>query len=410
MAGYIIESSRADAKLDAKHKDTYAHLAARGVSPVMRRHAAQCLENMSKVYQEARRNPLVFQTQFPIHAMLEGYRPEPGEGVLTEDTLTANIPSWTQTAVDMVEQLYEGWFLDNVFDMGTMTQPTAFVNREFFKAGTAVAGEYFNDPDLLSLDGDLDVDYLDLNEECGSPREIDYSITQELITAKRKAVAGDVGSIAQHDGQTQFGVDILNKVQSMGALELQREIQGEAVAAAVAGVSDTVTWTADPAAGSVYESLDPDVWARTLASEAMVDVDTLMMGEKGIRAGWNRAIAQPASLARLLKLNKPAFDLAANMTDTTGSLVNYHNLFGVAKAQDKMLFQYEYVADDTILCVRKDARFKVFGHLTYVPIESFGVFIEPRNGCARFGMHTRYVNKIIRSGGLKKIAITPEAS
>lgn len=399
----VIMSGRPYAALDQKHKDTYEHLKAQGVSdPVLRRHMAAAYETQMAHVKNVKSNPLAYGQQFPTHAQLEA--------ALREDTLSANIPTWTQTALPMVEQLFEGFFIQDVFSLGNMTQPTIYANTETIKAGTEVVdSEYFDDPDLLGLDVGLDVSYLDFNSECGYPNEIDYTIDQTLITAVRKGVAGDVGILAQQDAMTQFGVDILAKVQAAGALELQRELQGGAVAAALAAVSSSVTWTADPTAGSVYESLDPDVWARTLMKVAMTDVDVAMMEAKDIRAGWNRAIARPDVLARMLKVNTPAFDLAQPETDTNGQMVSYHNLFGTTKAMGRVLYQYEYVAADTILCVRKDPRFDVFTHLTYVPIESFGTFQDVKNGCTQFGMHTRFANYANRTGGLVSIVITPEA-
>ena len=400
MAGRVIWSADKDAALDQKGKGLYEALAKRGFSPELQRHLALTVQRQHEHLQGL--NPA---------ARKRLYRDAVNEQFLMEDTLSANIPSWTKNTLGIIEPLFEEWFLDQVIDLGTMDQPTVYVHREFFNAGTEVEGSEYWDADAdeaLALDTDLDPDYLDFNSECGEPSEIDYELTQETVTAVRKGVSGDVGALVQHDAMTQFGVDVLSKVRAMSARELRRELQGEALAAAVAGVSETITWTADPAAGSVYESLDPIVWDRTLMNVAMNSVDVAMMGEKAIRAGFNVAVARPGVLGRLTKLNQHAFELDRKVTDTTGSMFQYHNLFGVAKDGGRKFFQYEYIADNTILCVNKGSR-RVMAHLTYVPIEDFGIFVEPRNGCIRFGMHTRTANKILLSGGLKKISITPEA-
>lgn len=404
MSGFVTWSAERNADLDKKLAESGMKetLTAKGVSEVNQRHMLACVEQNVGHMQRLAHNPALFNEAFPNMAHSVN---------LTEDTLAANIPTWTQTSMGLISPLFEHFFLGEVIDLGTMSQPTTYLQREYFKAGTEVEGSEYWDADAdeaLAMDLDLDVDYLAFNSECGNPNEIDYELTQELVTAVRKGVSGDVGSLVQHDAQTQFGVNVLDRVMGFAATELQRELQGEALAAAVAGVSETVTWTADPPAGSAYESLDPVVWDRTLMNVAMNSVDVAMMGENSIRAGFNVAVARPSVLGRLTKLNQHAFELNSKVTDTMGQDFVYHNLFGVSKAGNRKFFQYEYLADNTILCVHKGPR-RVMAHLTYVPIESFGVFREPRNGCSRFGMHTRYANKILLSAGLKKITITPEA-
>ncbi len=327
---------------------------------------------------------------------------------LNENIVPGDIATFTQQSLAMVDMVFEKIVIDQLVHLQTMDGPTAFVHHMAYKQGDAglyAAGTNFN--------SGLDPDYADCPAEsssssCVDGKEVDFALTATTVTSQCKRLRAKYTVQAEQDLQSQYGRGLADQLREFMATELRREIQGEVIDQLIANASTTVTWNSTPAVGSVFESLDPKVYANTLF-DAIQDADNgIFKSADGFR-GANWIAGDPNAMVRLEKLNSFSIkmDGADRVSGIEGDLDSYSNKFGVANHK-YALWKMRFMPTDTLLLGVKSENPQEIGHIhaTYVPVADLGTFRDPASACVDIGVMTRYGNSTIRPGLYATVDIT----
>ena len=190
---------------------------------------------------------------------------------------------------------------------------------------------------------------------------------------------------------------------------MAREIQGEVLAALVAGAGTALQWPSAIPAGSVYLNLDPKVYQSTLYDKIQ-DADTAIFKSADGFRGANWIAGDPDAMNYLLQLNKFSItsrDNVARDMAGEGDIDEFSNFFGVANHRFKT-YKFPFMQQNTLLLgIKSDApQEQGFIHGTYIPITDLGTFRDPAKACVTVGATTRYANKLLRPGAYAKVTIT----
>lgn len=321
---------------------------------------------------------------------------------LAETTTGSDIATYTQQVLAFVEPIFERIMIGELITMRAMQGPTAFVHTLDYKqdsAGTYTSG--------TSFQGRLDVDYADCPTECNESKGADLSLVSTLVTAECKRLKSSWELIAEQDYLSQHGRNLGADLRSFLQLELMREKQGEVLQALVAGAAYSGVWASTIPVGSVYNNLDPKVYAATLY-DAIEDGNNAIFKSQYREANW--IAGDPDSLTRLRKLKQ--FSITENSRVPrgeagTGEIDEFSNFFGVANMQYR-LWKFPFMSPNTLLLgIKSDAPQEVgFIHAEYIPVQDLGIFLDPATACLRTGVQSRYANVMIRSGAYATVSIT----
>lgn len=327
---------------------------------------------------------------------------------LAENIVPSDIATFTQQSLAMVDMVFEQIVIDQLVHVQTMDGPTAFVHHMAYKQGDSglySAGSNFN--------SGLDPDYADCPAEsssssCVDGKEVDFALTATTVTSQCKRLRAKYTTQAEQDLQSQYGESLADRLRDFMALELRREMQGEVIDQLIANASTTVTWNSTPAVGSVFESLDPKVYANTLFDAIQTADNGIFKSADGFR-GANWIAGDPDGLLRLEKLNSFAItmDGADRDAGVQGGMDSFSNKFGVANHRYD-LWKMRFMPADTLLLGVKSGNPQEIGHIhaTYVPIADLGTFRDPASACVDIGVMSRYGNSTVRPGLYAVVDIT----
>ena len=204
-------------------------------------------------------------------------------GVISEDTTTANIATFTTSLLPAIRRIYAELLAMDLVSVQPLGGPSGYlywIDHEFVSAYSA-DGITANE----RLDSEQDSEgYTDSSEQ-GTIRQIQFRLQSESISTESKKVAGLWTLEAQQDLNSQWGLDLeAELVPEFGKL-ITREINRNIINAleAGAGAGDT-EWnintppldTTSEAKAAYYQTL----W------HAIATTDTLIYNNKYQQADW----------------------------------------------------------------------------------------------------------------------------
>jgi len=328
------------------------------------------------------------------------------QGQLVENTLRGDIADFTQQSIAMVVDVFERFSIDELINVVSMAGPTAFVHTMHFNSSNA----YNGGAAPVQLNSALDINYADCPAECSADSNgVELEIESETITADCKRLKAEFSVMAEQDLQSQYGMSLSERLRGVIATQMAREIQGEVLAALVAGAGTALQWPSAIPAGSVYLNLDPKVYQSTLYDKIQ-DADTAIFKSADGFRGANWIAGDPDAMNYLLQLNKFSItsrDNVARDMAGEGDIDEFSNFFGVANHRFKT-YKFPFMQQNTLLLgIKSDApQEQGFIHGTYIPITDLGTFRDPAKACVTVGATTRYANKLLRPGAYAKVTIT----
>lgn len=325
-----------------------------------------------------------------------------------ENVTTANVANFTTQIIATIPMIFEALHIDNLVTTRPMTAgPRAYVQTQSFTY--ANAGTLYEAG--TDLDANLDPDYADSPGECEVSNKIDWSNSLRTITAVTKRLSAKWSGNAAEDAAAMFGVGLPSELRQIIAFQIAREIQQHHLSEMVANAGQSASWVATPA--GTYASLDPKVWKETLWSQALTDIQVDMRNSVDVAKGFNRIAGRPTEIGRLMKLDTfrapgAAFNASAGSAHSV-DLVRYQSFVDSMGTADMRVYEYENLAENTLLCVLKDDARPVQLHAPYVNLQDLGMFLDPETSCYTIGVKTRYATDTTIANGLGVVNITPES-
>ena len=325
---------------------------------------------------------------------------------LTENTLSSEIAAFTQQSIAMVVDVFERFSIDELINVVSMSGPTAFVHTLAYNSSDAYNGQNAPEP----LNSALQVDYSDCPAECsGDSKGVELDLSSATITADCKRLQAQFSVIAEQDLQSQYGMSLSERLRSVMAIQMAREIQGEILALLVAGAGTALQWPSAIPQGSVYNNLDPKLYQATLWDKIQ-DADTAIFKSSDGFRGANWVAGDPDAMNYLLQLNDFSITSRDNVPRSeagNGDIDEFSNFFGTANHRFRT-YKFPFMQANTLLLgIKSDApQEQGFVHGTYIPLTDLGTFRDPAKACVTVGATTRYGNKLLRPGMFAKVTIT----
>ena len=204
-------------------------------------------------------------------------------GVISEDTTTANIATFTTALLPAVRRIFADLVAMDLVSVQPLHGPTGYIywiDHEYVSAKPS-DGISAND----RLDEVQDSDSYANSSEHGTIREIQFRLRSKQITTESKKVAGTWTIEAEQDMRSQWGLDLEGElIPELGRL-ITREINRKIVNALLAGAgAGSTEWNKNAPAGdtttdaknSYYQTL----WHSICAT------DTLIANNKYRNADW----------------------------------------------------------------------------------------------------------------------------
>ena len=370
--------------------------------PVKRRWIAHNIENQAKFMAESARGG-TFGTRFYTNdrAILSNRQ------ALTEGTLGSDIDAFTQQSLAMVVDVFERFSIDELINVVSMSGPTAFVHTLAYAASNQYNGQAAG----TRLNSALDVDYSDCpaNQCADSNKGVQLDLTAATVTADCKSLHAQFSVTAEQDLQSQYGMSLSERLRSVMAIQMAREIQGEVLALLVANAGTALQWPSAIPAGSVYANLDPKIYQATLWDKIQDGDTAIFKSSDGFR-GANWVAGDPDAMNYLLQLNEFSITSRDNVPRGeagNGDIDEFSNFFGTANHRYRT-YKFPFMQANTLLLgVKSDApQEQGFVHGTYIPLTDLGTHRDPAKACVTVGATTRYGNKVLRPGMYAKISIT----
>lgn len=324
------------------------------------------------------------------------------KGAFSETTTSGDIVTFTQQILAFLLPIFERIQIGNLVHMRTMQGPTAFVHTLDFLQDSA--GLYASG---TSFQGRLDVNYSDCPTECTTANGVDLRLTSVLVTAVCKRLKAFWCLPAEQDLMSQYGRSLGAEVRGMMQLQIAREKQGEVLNELVAGAGYSTVWPSTIPAGSVYNTLDPKLYAATLY-DAIEDANMAIYTSQ--YRGATFIAGDPLAMTQLRKLKKFVLthDIGVARDQVgPGRVDEFGNYFGVAN-NAYQTWMFPYMAANTLLVgVKSDApQEQGFVHAEYIPMFDLGVWLDPATGQYRTGFQSRYANQMLRPGLYGTVEIT----
>jgi hypothetical protein len=336
-----------------------------------------------------------------LPAIREG-RVEKTFGTFAEGTTSSDFATFTRDTLAWVGPIFERIVLPELVTLMTMQGPTAKVHTLDFRHDT-------NDGYSVgqSFQGRLDMNYFDAPSECAAANELDMAVSSVDVTAVAKAFGAKISTKAIRDYAAQYGGDARAALKAMGQLELAREIQKEAIYDIASGAGNSGTWSSTITAGSVYLTLDPKVYARTLY-DAINDLNNEIFKDNYRGGDW--IVGTPDQMVRLKKLEQFTFEMGdrtARDMAGQGSVKELGGYEGRANS-DFDCWKMPFVPSNKLILGSKGTgpESLYYVHGVYVPVTMLNDLEKPIERCIEMGGETEYVNKMVRANGFGVLTIT----
>jgi len=218
------------------------------------------------------------------------------ENVITEDTLTTGIASFTTMSLPLVRRVIRGLVTLNsgLVSMQPLRTPTAeifFAKRTYDSTyGDATAGE-----DVA--DNSAEYRYAQSSEQ-GTIRKLSLGITHKLVTAISMKLESDWTLEAEQNMAAYHGLDQESEIKSLFTEELQVETDNYLINAMLAGAAYNVNWANVAPAGDTT-TLDKRAYYETLYTTGIVGASMRILEKMHVPAGW--IIISPTVLGYLMR-------------------------------------------------------------------------------------------------------------
>lgn len=218
------------------------------------------------------------------------------ENVITEDTLTTGIASFTTMSLPLVRRVIRGLVTLNsgLISMQPLRTPTAeifFAKRTYDSTyGDATAGE-----DVA--DNGNEYRYAQSSEQ-GTIRKLSLGITHKLVTAISMKLESDWTLEAEQNMAAYHGLDQESELKSLFSEEIQVETDNYLINAMLAGAGYNVNWANVAPAGDTT-TLDKKAYYETLYTTGIVGASMRILEKMHVPAGW--VIISPTVLGYLMR-------------------------------------------------------------------------------------------------------------
>lgn len=218
------------------------------------------------------------------------------ENVITEDTLTTGIASFTTMSLPLVRRIIRGLVTLNsgLVSMQPLRTPTAeifFAKRTYDSTyGDATAGE-----DVA--DNGNEYRYAQSSEQ-GTIRKLSLGITHKLVTAISMKLESDWTLEAEQNMAAYHGLDQESELKSLFTEELQVETDNYLIQAMLAGAGYNVNWVNSAPVGDTT-TLDKKAYYETLYTTGIVGASMRILEKMHVPAGW--IIISPTVLGYLMR-------------------------------------------------------------------------------------------------------------
>lgn len=309
------------------------------------------------------------QTEVMMETFLEKvskvYRINP-EQLLQEQTTTADIATWTNTALALIRRIWPRLFANQLASVQPMRGPTTrahtldFVycssGETYSPSGSTYSSVYPNE----------DPDYSDCPAECAEPNRLCLRLTSATITAECKSLAAEWSAQASQDLDSQYGLNLEGEMDKISGMQIEREINRTVINGVANAATTNTTWTStQPAAPNAWSNATPRQYAESIF-DAICDADNQIFTRVYEHA--NVILCGATFANRLRKLNSfRSLDTVAGES----RVVSGPNLFGVLNEQYRCFHDPFYTADGAIVAHKSDNwMYTGYVYLPYVALWS----------------------------------------
>jgi hypothetical protein len=419
MIGEALDPRRSDLKAVADALKTYGMLIPEALPSRKRAFIALAMERQAK-HMAALEAAGTFGLSFHGHDLLvndpslreaaavyldgKGKAEEAKRLRMGETTASSAVAAFTVQQLAVVEQVYERTLLDRFCDVRVQNQPRAFVHT--WKQKAAQNGGAFSTGDLFN--SKLDPDYTAIASEGDTSRAADFQMASSTVTAVENAIHAEWHLNAQQDLASQYGMSLPERGREFLALELGREVEGQALEDTVASAGVTGVWPKTAPAGTIYEVLDPDKWRNTIFRTITGLDNDCYKSADGFR-GTEVMLGDPDSMQLMEDLNAMGFmQQGINRRATAGDgMVGATAANGATEGAGALSigrwdgYKVRYMASNTIALLPKpggpDQDIAQI-HSVYVPITDLGLFLDLTTRKVKIAAHTRTANVTLRPG------------
>jgi len=230
--------------------------------------------------------------------------------VISEDTLTTAIATFTTSLLPAVRRIYNKLIAMDLVSVQPLSGPTGLIYWIDHLFGTTGGGATAGQ----RLDQYRHNAYATSSEQ-GTIREVNFQLVSDTITTIIKKIKAEWTIEAEQDLRSQWGMNLENELMPKLVNEIVRETDGMVIAALLAGVAHNVNWNANG-----YRTEDAKVtlyrkeYDATLY-DAILEANNEIYKSKFRNANW--ILVHPDNYLRLAKLEHFNVDplAQANMGD-----------------------------------------------------------------------------------------------
>jgi len=329
---------------------------------------------------------------------------ESGEPVaVTEQPVTtADIAAYPTQQIAFLLDMFEDFALGEVFTTRPMLGPQAWIHSRTFtrndSCGAYDAGTALNEG--------RDPSFTECPEECEDSCRIGVQIDGELMEAECRSVAAEYCQPAGYHVSSQYGLS-LDAMLDEGMREaLQNNIQIEGLDLLRAGAGATLSWSYTAPAG-YFSTANPNEW-REVLWQRIIQADMAIRTDINSRKGATLVLgdANFIGVFRLLQKMELSFDTVPGGVGP-GSANEVTAYQGITRAGRFKVYLFTDMAADTGLVMRRDDNDPTAIFAPWIPITSLGRLVYPRARKVETGLMTLYGMRVLRSGRIREIQLTP---
>lgn len=261
----------------------------------------------------------------------------------------------------------------------------------------------------------ITADYSLVFEGTGPIPGIELSMSQDSVTAEKKALKTAWSIEAAQDAALYHGLDIDSELLTVTAEELTREIDAMVIqdlldAAATGDGAGNVNWSQTPTTG-----YSPIEWERTFLN-AMIDCSQLIHTKRLRYANW--AVCGDDGITRLTKLAgfnpnigiTPGGGVAGTFDQFNTPVVNGQGpaFIGTLNSRFAIFHDPVHIPAGTILMGYRGQSMIDTGYIyaPFMPLYVTPVLIDPNDMTPRRGVMTRFARKLISANFYGTVTIT----
>ena len=317
---------------------------------------------------------------------------------------TDQIATFTTQSLVMVLDIYEQFDWLDIVSVRPMLGPTAFVHSRTFERQDASQFYAAGSP----LNEGLDPSFTECPDECARANRIGVEIGSSLIEAECRRVASDYCIPANWHLSSQYGMSIDALLDEGMRIAIQRDMQGEGLDRLRAGAGGTLSFSRTPPAGSVFTTLDPDIYQRRFwrtIRQADMDIVRAVDGKRGA----NILAGDPNVIQFLLEL--VPIDIQHNLNVartaiTVGTATEFSNFLGTVQAGRYATYLFPTMATDTLLVMVKDDAEPTFIFAPWIPFTDLGTLTLPIEARVEKGAITLFGQVMTRPGRVREVLLT----